>query len=137
MEVESLLLFSLKREWSEMSKPAENLVLCPWICSSISWFIVYGNVNRICTLLLCENHINLITLNWFIILFRSTAVFCFSVYSFYYFLRVLYWNSNQSNYLLKILIIFLHILYILYIVELYVSFFYIFQVSCNCVSILS
>ena len=50
MEVESLLLFSLKREWSEMSKPAENLVLCPWICSSISLFMVYGNLNRICIL---------------------------------------------------------------------------------------
>ena len=50
MEVESLLLFSLKREWSEMSKPTENLVLCPWICSSISLFMVYGNLNTICIL---------------------------------------------------------------------------------------
>ena len=50
MEVESLLLFSLKREWSEMSKPTENRVLCPWICSSISLFMVYGNLNTICIL---------------------------------------------------------------------------------------
>ena len=35
------------------------LVLCPWICSSVSEFIVYGNLNRICILLLCENCINL------------------------------------------------------------------------------
>ena len=34
-------------------------VLCPWICSSVSWFIVCGNLNRICILLLCENCINL------------------------------------------------------------------------------
>ena len=35
-----------------------HLVLCPRICSSVSWFIVYGNLNRICILLLCENCIN-------------------------------------------------------------------------------
>ena len=35
------------------------LVLWPWICSNVSWFIVYGNLNRICTMLLCENFINL------------------------------------------------------------------------------
>ena len=35
------------------------LVLWPWICSNVSWFIVYGNLNRICTLLLCEIFINL------------------------------------------------------------------------------
>ena len=35
------------------------LVLCPWICSSVSWFTVYGNLNSICILLLCENCINL------------------------------------------------------------------------------
>ena len=36
-----------------------HLVLCPWICSSVSWFTVNGNLNRICILLLCENCINL------------------------------------------------------------------------------
>ena len=36
-----------------------HLVLYPWICSSVSRFIVYGNLNRICILLLCENCINL------------------------------------------------------------------------------
>ena len=36
-----------------------HLVLCPWICSSVSYFIVYGNLTRICILLLCENCINL------------------------------------------------------------------------------
>ena len=35
------------------------LVLCPWICSSVSKFIIHGKLNRICTLLLCENYINL------------------------------------------------------------------------------
>ena len=28
-----------------------HFVLCPWICSSVSWFIVCGNLNRICILL--------------------------------------------------------------------------------------
>ena len=36
-----------------------HLVLYLWICSSVSRFIVYGNLNRICILLLCENCINL------------------------------------------------------------------------------
>ena len=36
-----------------------HLVLHPWICSSISWFIVYGNLTRICTLLVGENCTNL------------------------------------------------------------------------------
>ena len=35
-----------------------HLVLCPWICSSVSWLIVYVTVKRICTLF-CENYINL------------------------------------------------------------------------------
>ena len=35
------------------------LVVYPWICSSVSWFTVYGNLNSICILLLCENCINL------------------------------------------------------------------------------
>ena len=30
-----------------------------WTYSSVSWFIAYGNLNRICTLLLCGNCINL------------------------------------------------------------------------------
>ena len=34
------------------------LVVYPWICSSVSWFTVYGNLNSICILLLCENCIN-------------------------------------------------------------------------------
>ena len=36
-----------------------RLVLCLWICSSVSWFIVYRRLNRICILLLCESCINL------------------------------------------------------------------------------
>ena len=30
-----------------------------WICSSALWFTVCGNLNRICTLLLCENYVNI------------------------------------------------------------------------------
>ena len=36
------------------------LVLCPWICSSVSGFLVYGNLSRICILLLCENYTTII-----------------------------------------------------------------------------
>ena len=36
-----------------------HLLLCPWICSSVSWFIVFGSLNGICTLLWGENCINL------------------------------------------------------------------------------
>ena len=36
-----------------------HLVLCPWICSSVSWFIVHGNLSRIYILLLGKNCINL------------------------------------------------------------------------------
>ena len=37
------------------SPSALHLVLCLWVCSTVSWVIVYGNLNRICVLLLCEN----------------------------------------------------------------------------------
>ena len=37
-------------------------VLCPWICSSVFWFTIYGNLNRICILLLYENCVNNIEL---------------------------------------------------------------------------
>ena len=37
-----------------------HLVLPPWICSSVSWLIVYGNLNRVCILLLCENYTTII-----------------------------------------------------------------------------
>ena len=36
-----------------------HLVFCPWICSSVSWSIVYGNLSRICILLYTGNCINL------------------------------------------------------------------------------
>ena len=36
-----------------------HLVLCPWICSSVSYFMLYGNLNRICILLLPESCINI------------------------------------------------------------------------------
>ena len=60
---------------------------------------VYGNLNRIWIRLLCENCINLN----YVMLFRSTVFFLFSVHSFYSFLRVWYWNPNQKIliYLLK------------------------------------
>ena len=36
-----------------------HLVLCPWICPNVSRLIVYGNLNRMYILLLCENCVNL------------------------------------------------------------------------------
>ena len=51
-----------------------HLVLCSWICSSVSWFTVYRNLNRIYILLLCEMVEILIMLNWFIVLFGSTNI---------------------------------------------------------------
>ena len=36
-----------------------QLILCFWVCPSVSQFIVYENLSRICILLLCESCINL------------------------------------------------------------------------------
>ena len=36
-----------------------HLLLCPWMCARVSQFIVYGNLNRICIRLWCENCIHL------------------------------------------------------------------------------
>ena len=62
-------------------------VLCPWIYSSVSWFTVYGNLKRICILLLCENYINL---NYVELVPSAFQVYyiLLLLYSFYYFLRV-------------------------------------------------
>ena len=60
-----------------------HLVLCPWICSSVSWFIVYENLNRICILLLCENCVNLNYVELVHSIVGVTISFYFSVYSFY------------------------------------------------------
>ena len=49
LEVESLLLLSLKKEWSEISKPAENLFMSLDMFQHLL-FMVYGNLNRICIL---------------------------------------------------------------------------------------
>ena len=37
----------------------ETFAPCFTSCSSVSWLIVYGNLNKICILLLCENCISL------------------------------------------------------------------------------
>ena len=73
------------------------LVFCSWICSSVFWFIVYGN--RIYILLLCENYINL---NY------SELVHCaFQVYYIlllFYLLVLLIFESLIVKLQLKILI---------------------------------
>ena len=59
-----------------------HLVLCARMYSSVSWFTVYGNLNRICTLLLCENYVNL---NYVELVHSALRIysFYFFVYSFY------------------------------------------------------
>ena len=37
----------------------ETFAPCLMSCSSASWLIVYGNLNKICILLLCENCVSL------------------------------------------------------------------------------
>ena len=37
----------------------ETFAPCFTSCPCVSWLIVYGNLNKICILLLCENCINL------------------------------------------------------------------------------
>ena len=55
----------ISAQWWEVKKNMVSimkflhLVLCPWICSRVSQFIVYRNLNRICIWLLCENCIHL------------------------------------------------------------------------------
>ena len=49
------------------------LVLCPWICSGVSWFTVYGNLNRICILLECGHCINL---NYVELVHSAFQVYC-------------------------------------------------------------
>ena len=48
----------ISQNW-ELGMKFLHLVLCPWIYSSVSWFIIVGNLNRICTLLLCKHCIHL------------------------------------------------------------------------------
>ena len=65
-----------------------HIVLCPCICSSVSLFIVYENLNRICILLLCENCINLNCVELVQSAFQVYYILYCSVFSFYKFLRV-------------------------------------------------
>ena len=100
-------------------------VLCPWICSSVSWFIVCGNLTRICTLLLCENCINL---NCVELLHRGFQAY-YILLLFCLFILLIF-ESLILKFQLKIVIylkIQLH-----YIMELYVTLFYIFPFSYKC-----
>ena len=55
-----------------------------WICSHVSWFIVYGNLNRI-VLLLCENCINLTYVDLVHSAFQVYSSLLLSVYSLFIF----------------------------------------------------
>ena len=74
-------------------------VLCYWICSCISWFIVYGNLNRIFILLLCEN---CIILNYGELVHSAFQVY-YSLLLFCIFI-LLFFQSLISKLQLKILI---------------------------------
>ena len=50
-----------------------HLVLCPWVCFGTYQNIVYGNLNRICILLLCENCTNL---NYVELVHSAFQVYC-------------------------------------------------------------
>ena len=54
-----------------------HLVLCPWICSSVYWFRVYENLNRICIIPLCENCIKLNYINLVNSVFQVYYIFLF------------------------------------------------------------
>ena len=91
--------------------------LHPWICSSVSWFIVYGNLNWICMLLLCENCIYVELVHSAFQVYYILLLFCLFI--------LLIFESLTLKLQLKILI-----LKNCNIVELYVTLFCIFQVSC-------
>ena len=46
-------------DFSTLYVSHETFAPCFTSCSSVSWLIVYGNLNKICILLLCENCISL------------------------------------------------------------------------------
>ena len=61
-----IFIFNIIPQWQENRLCMISILLdyeifapCTWICCSVSWLIVYGSLNRICILLLCENYINL------------------------------------------------------------------------------
>ena len=98
---------------------------------SPSLYIVYGNLNRICILLLCENCINLNSVELVHSAFQAYCIFLL----FCLFILLIFEDLILKRQL-KILI-YLFIQIIKYTMELYVTLFSIFQVSCKCVIILS
>ena len=103
--------------------------LCPWMFSSVSYFTVYGNLNRIFILLLCENCINLnyIELCFSGQLYPSTSLLIFLLSTF---------ESLILKLKLKCLIYLLKKI-MQYTVELYVTLLCILQLSLKCFFILS
>ena len=61
--ISNIISYSDKRTDTMISILLEHEISVPCfmslICSSVTWFIVYGNLNRIYILQLCENYINL------------------------------------------------------------------------------
>ena len=61
--ISNIISYSDKRTDTMISILLEHEISVPcfmsFICSSVTWFIVYGNLNRIYILQLCENCINL------------------------------------------------------------------------------
>ena len=82
-----------------------HFVLCPLICSRVLQFRVYGNLNRICILLLCENCINLnyvellhsaFQVYYILLLFCLLIILIFLIYNFIY-LAVLHLSCSMHT----------------------------------------
>ena len=61
--------------------------------------LLYGNLKRICILLLCENHVSLNYVESVPCACQDYYILYFSEYSFDQFLRVWYWNSKTNLHL--------------------------------------
>ena len=78
---------------------------CPRKCSSVSWCIVHGNLNKICIIVMCESCINLIFGYSNFQVYYILLVFCLLIILLI-FLRIWYWNSKILIYLYwKIIVI--------------------------------
>ena len=101
-----------------------HLILCLWICSSVSQFRVYGNLNRICMLLFCENCINL---NYVELVHGAFQVY-YILLLFYIFILLIF-ESLILKLQLKILLYLLKKITVIYSGTIN-NLFCIFQVSC-------
>ena len=88
--ISNIISYSDKRTDTMISILLEHEISVPCfmslICSSVTWFIVYGNLNRIYILQLCENCINL---NYGKLLHSAFQVYCILLL-FYIFFQLIF-----------------------------------------------